>query len=107
MFSFFCSKHSTAHEHPNKGKIAVFSKILNSDDIDSEVKYKLTKIDYTDKKIFGPNSVNLLSSKLIDSKELTYIGWFSDHYRWEEKFQCFNNRWTLCDKVRMMIKPCY
>ena len=93
------SKHSSTHDHPNRGKIAVYSKKIGPDDIDSELKYKLSKIDYEDKKLFGPNSINLLVPKLIGSSENTFIGWFSDHQQWDEKFQCFNNRWTLCDKI--------
>lgn len=87
------------HYHPNKGRIAIISKKLSNDDIDSELRYKLSKVDFADHNVFGPESVNLLSSKLIMSKELTHIGWFNDHYRWEEKIQCFNNRWSLCDKI--------
>ena len=60
-------------------------------------------MDFTDSTIFGPNAINLLHSNLIRSQQLTHIGWFSDHFRWEEKIQCFNNRWTFCDKVFSMM----
>ncbi|UXI18298.1 hypothetical protein NH340_JMT04241 [Sarcoptes scabiei] len=95
----YYSKHTADHIHPDKGKISIHSKRQTKDDIDSDLQYKLNRIDFSDPKIFGPKSVNLLSSNLIKSHELTNIGWFSDHYRWEEKFQCYNSRWTLCDKI--------
>lgn len=97
------SRHNIEHYHPNRGQISVYSKALSTDDIDSEIRYRLGKVDYSDKKVFGPDAINLLNSKMISSYELTHIGWFSDHFKWEESYQCFNNRWTLCDKVCLIL----
>lgn len=97
-------RHTRAHHHPSRGQIMIISHHpLTVEDIDVEARYKLTSpatIDFDDHRLFGPaSSVNLLSSQMLRSSELSHRGWFNDHWRWSETVHCFNSRWALCDKV--------
>lgn len=98
------SRHLRAHYHPSRGRIQILSHHpLTVEDIDVETRYKLASpaaIDLDDHELLGPpSSVNLLSSHLLRSSELSHRGWFNDHWRWSDTIHCFNSRWALCDKV--------
>lgn len=101
-------RHARAHHHPSRGRIMIMSHHpLSVEDIDVEARYKLVSpatIDFDDPRLFGPAfSINLLSSQMLKSSELSHRGWFNDHWRWSDAVHCFNSRWTLCDKVNKLI----
>ncbi|GIX71814.1 LARGE xylosyl-and glucuronyltransferase 1 [Caerostris extrusa] len=42
--------------------------------------------------------LNVLSSHVISSDEISLTGWWMDHARWDTDIRCFNQKWTLCSK---------
>ncbi|XP_015920345.1 xylosyl- and glucuronyltransferase LARGE2 [Parasteatoda tepidariorum] len=44
------------------------------------------------------SSLNLLSSKIISSDELSLTGWWMDHARWDTDIRCSYQRWKLCSR---------
>ncbi|XP_054708905.1 xylosyl- and glucuronyltransferase LARGE2s-like [Uloborus diversus] len=42
--------------------------------------------------------LNVLSSQIISSDEISIVGWWMDHAKWETDIKCFNQKWTLCSK---------
>ncbi|XP_055927161.1 xylosyl- and glucuronyltransferase LARGE2s-like [Argiope bruennichi] len=42
--------------------------------------------------------LNVLSSKVISNDEISLMGWWMDHARWDTDIRCFNQKWTLCSK---------
>lgn len=49
--------------------------------------------------------LNVLSSKVIASDEISAFGWWMDHVKFDTDIRCFNQRWALCSKV-ISIVPC-
>lgn len=43
--------------------------------------------------------LNVLSSKVIASDEISAFGWWMDHVKFDTDIRCFNQRWALCSKV--------
>lgn len=47
--------------------------------------------------------LNVLTSKVISSDEISTFGWWMDHVKFETDIRCFNQRWALCSKVNQTI----
>lgn len=43
--------------------------------------------------------LNVLSSRVISSDEISTFGWWMDHVKFDSDIRCFNQRWALCSKV--------
>ncbi|XP_035209861.1 LARGE xylosyl- and glucuronyltransferase 2-like isoform X2 [Stegodyphus dumicola] len=42
--------------------------------------------------------LNVLSSKVISNNEISLLGWWMDHAKWDTDIRCSNQRWTMCSK---------
>lgn len=44
-------------------------------------------------------AINLINNNIIKSNKMSDKGWFSDHLKWNNNVNCFNNKWSLCSHV--------
>ncbi|XP_053200951.1 uncharacterized protein LOC128386023 [Panonychus citri] len=45
------------------------------------------------------DEINLIVNDVIDERNITYHGWWLDHYKYQHNIQCFESKWINCVPV--------